>query len=94
MFVPDAPVVTYVNTSAAVKAASDITCTSSNAVAVVESLDADRVIFTPDRFLGAWVATQTDKQIICWEGACEVHERFTAINMATRCGSCLARCCG
>ncbi|MGI9605846.1 MAG: quinolinate synthase NadA [Acidimicrobiales bacterium] len=74
---PGTPVVTYVNTSAAVKAASDITCTSSNAVAIVESLDADRVIFTPDQYLGAWVASQTDKEIIVWEGACEVHERFT-----------------
>lgn len=74
---PGAPVVTYVNTSAAVKAASDITCTSSNAVAIVESLDADRIIFTPDQYLGKWVAGQTDKEIVIWEGACEVHERFT-----------------
>ena len=74
---PGAPVVTYVNTSAAVKAASDITCTSSNAVAVVESLQSDTIIFTPDQYLGAWVAGQTDKEIIVWEGACEVHERFT-----------------
>ena len=79
---PDSPVVTYVNTSAAVKAASDITCTSSNAVQVVESLDADRVIFTPDQYLGAWVAGQTDKEIILWEGACEVHERFTGAELA------------
>jgi quinolinate synthase len=79
---PGAPVVTYVNTSAAVKAASDITVTSSNALAVVESLDSDRVIFTPDRFLGAWVAGQTTKQIILWEGACEVHERFTGAQLA------------
>lgn len=74
---PGAPVVTYVNTSAAVKAASDITCTSSNAVAVVESLQTDRVIFTPDQYLGRWVAGQTNKEVILWEGACEVHERFT-----------------
>ncbi len=74
---PGAPVVTYVNTSAAVKAASDITCTSSNAVSVVESLDAEQVIFTPDQYLGRWVAGQTNKEIILWEGACEVHERFT-----------------
>lgn len=78
---PGAPVVTYVNTSAAVKAASDITCTSSNAVAIVESLDADRVIFTPDQYLGAWVAGQTDKEIIVWQGACEVHERFTGAQL-------------
>lgn len=74
---PGAPVVTYVNTSAAVKAASDITCTSGNAVQVVESLDADRVIFIPDQYLGRWVAGQTDKEIILWQGSCEVHERFT-----------------
>ena len=74
---PDAPVVTYVNTSAAVKAACDITCTSGNAVAIVESLDANQVIFLPDQYLGRWVASQTDKEIILWQGSCEVHERFT-----------------
>ncbi len=74
---PDTPVVTYVNTSAEVKAESDICCTSGNAVKVVESLGADRVIFLPDQYLGRWVATQTDVEIILWEGSCEVHERFT-----------------
>ncbi len=74
---PDAPVVTYVNTSAEVKAESDICCTSSNAVQVVESLGVDRVLFLPDQYLGRWVATQTDVEIILWEGSCEVHERFT-----------------
>jgi quinolinate synthase len=74
---PGVPVVTYVNTSAEVKAESDICCTSANAVAVVESLGVDRVIFLPDEFLGKWVATQTDVQIILWKGHCEVHERFT-----------------
>ena len=74
---PGVPVVTYVNTSAEVKAESDITCTSSNAVAVVESLGVDRVIFTPDQYLGKWVATQTDVDVILWEGSCMVHERFT-----------------
>ena len=74
---PGVPVVTYVNTSAEVKAESDITCTSGNAVAVVESLSVDRVIFTPDRYLGRWVATQTDVEVILWEGSCMVHERFT-----------------
>jgi quinolinate synthase len=74
---PDTPVVTYVNTSAEVKAESDICCTSGNAVQVVESLGVDRVIFLPDQYLGRWVATQTDVEIILWEGACEVHERFT-----------------
>jgi quinolinate synthase len=74
---PGVPVVTYVNTSAAVKAESDICCTSANAVAVVESLGVDRVIFLPDEFLGKWVATQTGVKMILWKGHCEVHERFT-----------------
>ncbi|MGH7330618.1 MAG: quinolinate synthase, partial [Polyangiaceae bacterium] len=74
---PGAPVVTYVNTSADVKAESDICCTSANAVAVVESLGARRVIFLPDRYLARYVSSQTDVEIIAWEGSCEVHERFT-----------------
>jgi quinolinate synthase len=74
---PGVPVVTYVNTSAAVKAESDICCTSANAVAVVESLGVDRVIFLPDEFLGKYVASRTEVQIILWKGHCEVHERFT-----------------
>ena len=74
---PGVPVVSYVNTSAEVKAESDITCTSSNAVAVVNSLGVDRVIFTPDQYLGMWVSTQTDVDVILWEGSCMVHERFT-----------------
>ena len=74
---PGAPVVTYVNTSAAVKAASDITCTSSNAVDVVNSLGVDKVLFLPDQYLANWVSTQTDVEIVTWAGACEVHERFT-----------------
>jgi quinolinate synthase len=74
---PDAPVVTYVNTSAEVKAESDICCTSSNAVEVVESLGVDRVIFLPDEFLGTWVAKQTGVDVILWKGHCVVHERFT-----------------
>lgn len=74
---PGVPVVTYVNTSADVKAESDICCTSSNAVKVVESLGVDRVIFLPDEYLGKWVATQTSVEIILWEGHCMVHERFS-----------------
>ena len=74
---PGVPVVTYVNTSAEVKAESDICCTSGNAVEVVESLGVDRVIFLPDQYLGRWVATQTDVDIILWEGSCMVHERFS-----------------
>ncbi|HSG96255.1 MAG TPA: quinolinate synthase NadA [Afifellaceae bacterium] len=72
------PVVAYVNTSADVKAEVDICCTSSNAVEVVESLNAKKVIFLPDRYLAQWVASQTEVEIIAWHGACEVHERFTA----------------
>lgn len=75
---PGVPVVTYVNTSAAVKAESDICCTSGNAVAVVESLGVDEVIFLPDEYLANYVAQQTDVRIITWQGHCEVHERFTA----------------
>ena len=74
---PGVPVITYVNTSAAVKAECDICCTSGNAVKVVESLGCDRVIFLPDEYLASWVATQTEVQIIKWNGHCEVHERFT-----------------
>lgn len=80
---PGVPVVTYVNTSAEVKAESDITCTSSNAVAVVESLGVDRVIFTPDQYLGRWVASKTDVDVILWEGSCMVHERFTGEEIAS-----------
>ena len=69
--------VTYVNTSAEVKAECDICCTSSNAVRVVESLGAKRVILIPDEYLAKWVATQTSVEIIAWKGHCEVHERFT-----------------
>ncbi len=75
---PGVPVVTYVNTSAAVKAECDICCTSGNAVEVVEALGVDRVIFVPDEYLAAYVMEQTDVEIIPWRGHCEVHERFTA----------------
>lgn len=75
---PGVPVVTYVNTSAEVKAETDICCTSANAVEVVESLGVERVIFLPDEYLGQYVASQTDVELILWQGHCEVHERFTA----------------
>ncbi len=74
---PGVPVVTYVNTSAAVKAESDLCCTSANAVQAVESLGAERVIFLPDEYLGRYVASQTEVDLILWQGHCEVHERFT-----------------
>jgi quinolinate synthase len=75
---PGVPVVTYVNTSAAVKAESDICCTSGNAKKVVESLGAPRVIMLPDEYLAQNVANETQVEIITWAGHCEVHERFTA----------------
>jgi quinolinate synthase len=75
---PGVPVVTYVNTSAEVKAESDICCTSANALQVVESLDSDRIIFLPDEFLGCYIAGQTKKDVIRWKGRCEVHEKFAA----------------
>ncbi|MGQ3031014.1 MAG: quinolinate synthase NadA, partial [Ferrovibrionaceae bacterium] len=74
---PGVPVVTYVNSSAAVKAVSDVCCTSANARAVVEALGVPRVIMTPDGYLARNVAATTDIEIIAWEGRCEVHERFT-----------------
>jgi quinolinate synthase len=79
---PDAPVVTYVNTSAEVKAESDVCCTSANAVEVVESLKVPRVIFLPDEYLGRYVASQTKTEIVLWKGHCEVHERFTGEEIA------------
>ncbi|HZZ66085.1 MAG TPA: quinolinate synthase NadA [Candidatus Baltobacteraceae bacterium] len=74
---PGVPVVTYVNTSAEVKAESDVCVTSGNAVKIVNALGAKRVIFLPDEYLAKYVATQTDVEIIAWKGHCEVHERFT-----------------
>jgi quinolinate synthase len=79
---PGVPVVTYVNTSAEVKAESDICCTSSNAVEVVESLGVPKVIFLPDEYLAKWVASQTAVEIVAWRGHCEVHERFTGEEIA------------
>ena len=74
---PGVPVVTYVNSSAAVKAESDICCTSANAVKVVASLDAPEVILTPDRNLGRYIAAQVDKTCHFWDGYCPTHERFS-----------------
>ncbi|WP_321342516.1 quinolinate synthase NadA [Breoghania sp.] len=78
---PGVPIVTYVNTSAEVKAECDICCTSSNALQIVESLGAPRVLLIPDRYLAANVALQTDVEILTWEGACVVHQRFTGEEM-------------
>ena len=75
---PGVPVVTYVNTSADVKAESDACCTSSNAVQVVESMGTDRVLCLPDEYLAKYVARRTDVEILAWTGRCEVHERFSA----------------
>lgn len=74
---PGVPVVSYVNTSVEVKAESDVCCTSSNAVRIVEALGVPRVIFLPDEYLAKHVAGQTEVEIIPWRGHCEVHERFT-----------------
>jgi len=73
---PDVPVVSYVNTSADVKAETDVCCTSANAVKIVNSLGAKKVIFLPDDYLAKYVASQTDVEIISWKGTCEVHEQF------------------
>src|ERR1700749_591394 len=80
---PGAPVVAYVNTSAAVKAEADICCTSGNAKRIVESLGAPRVIMLPDEYLARNIAAQTGVEIISWTGRCEVHERFTAEEIRT-----------
>jgi len=83
---PGIPVVTYVNTSADVKAESDVCCTSSNALKIVNELGKqghDTVIMTPDKFLAQNVANETDVKVIIWDGTCMVHERFTASDVQT-----------
>jgi quinolinate synthase len=75
---PGAPVVSYVNTTAEVKAASDICCTSSNAVQIVDAMDSDTVIMTPDQFLAQNVANLSKKKVVFWEGSCIVHELYKA----------------
>lgn len=79
---PGAKVVTYVNTTAAVKAASDVCCTSSNAAQIVRAMPGDTVIMTPDQYLAQNVAKQVpEKRVVWWEGSCIVHERFTAADL-------------
>ena len=73
---PGVPVVSYVNTSADVKAETDVCCTSANAVKIVNSLNVKKVIFLPDDYLAKYVASQTDVEIISWKGTCQVHEQF------------------
>ena len=73
---PGVPVVSYINTSADVKAETDVCCTSANAVKIVNSLGVKKVIFLPDDYLAKYVASQTDVEIISWKGTCEVHEQF------------------
>ena len=78
---PGVPVVSYVNTSADVKAETDVCCTSANAVKIVNSLNVKKVIFLPDDYLAKYVASQTDVEIISWKGTCEVHEKFNDIEI-------------
>ena len=73
---PGVPVVSYVNTSADVKAKTDVCCTSANAVKIVKSLGVKKVIFLPDDYLAKYVASQTDVEIISWKGICIVHDQF------------------
>lgn len=75
---PDAAVVSYVNTTAAVKAESDVCCTSANVLKVINSVPQDKVIFTPDRNMGRFIAAKTEKEVILWEGYCHTHNRLTA----------------
>ena len=79
---PGCPVVTYVNSTAAVKAVTDVCCTSANALEIVEAVDGDTVIMIPDQYLAQNTAKRTKKKIITWAGACEVHETFTAADIA------------
>jgi quinolinate synthase len=78
---PATPIVTYVNTSAEVKAESDVCVTSGNAVQIVEALGASRVIFLPDEYLAKYVASKTSVEIVAWKGHCEVHERFSGVDV-------------
>ena len=81
---PKAAVVCYVNTSAEVKAESDICCTSANAVTVTESQDSEEILFVPDQYLGQYVSTKTDKKIILWPGFCSTHARIQPSHIISR----------
>ena len=81
---PDATVVCYINSSADVKAESDICCTSANAVAVIESLDTDKVLFVPDQYLGHYISTKIDKEMILWPGFCPTHIKIQAEDIVNR----------
>lgn len=74
---PGVPIITYVNTSAEVKAESDICCTSGNAIKIVNAMESDTVMMIPDKYLADYVRGHTDKKVLTWEGSCEVHEKFT-----------------
>lgn len=78
---PGVPIITYVNTSAEVKAESDVCCTSGNAVKIVNALDADEVMMIPDQYLAKYVQTKTKKKVHYWAGSCMVHERFTVADI-------------
>jgi quinolinate synthase len=80
---PGAVVISYINTSAAVKALSDVICTSSNAVKIVKHFEGQKIIFAPDRHLGRWVAQQANRpDMILWPGTCVVHEQFSAVELS------------
>lgn len=79
---PNAKVVTYINSSAEIKAETDIVCTSANAVKIVNSVEGDEVIWVPDKNLGDWVSKQTDKKMIIWEGYCNTHDMLTVKDVA------------
>ena len=81
---PNAKVVAYINTSADVKAETDICCTSANAIHVIDSLDSDEIIWVPDKNLGYWVSKFTDKKVIIWEGYCNTHDKLTVKDVHRR----------
>lgn len=83
---PDATVVCYINSSADVKAESDICCTSANAVKVIESLDTDKILFVPDQYLGHYISTKIDKEMILWPGFCPTHVKIQAEDIINKKG--------